>query len=81
VTGEYYNAMRDDEWQQINLKGANMSDDKTDPNWQTKLANATKRADPWFDNALESAKASAYTPWLVVGAVVLLIVLVAIVLK
>ena len=36
---------------------------------------ATAASDPWADRLLESAKASAYTPWLIVGAVVLCIIL------
>ena len=35
----------------------------------------TEKTDPWADRMLESAKASAYTPWLIVGAVVLCIIL------
>ena len=56
--------------------------EKTDPNFATKakdaLSKATEKSDPWADRILESAKASAYTPWLLVGAVVLLVVLGAI---
>ena len=36
---------------------------------------ATEKSDPWADRMLESAKASAYTPWIIVGAVVLCIIL------
>ena len=35
----------------------------------------TKKTDPWADKMLESAKASSYTPWLIVGVVVLCIIL------
>ena len=60
-------------------------DDKTDPGFSAKAhaaalkaqeaaRKATAAADPWADRLLDSAKASAYTPWLIVGAVVLLIV-------
>ena len=42
---------------------------------------ATEKSDPWADRLLESAKASAFTPWLIVGAVVLIIVLTVIVTK
>jgi len=55
--------------------------EKTDPNWKAKIQNWTAKADPKVDRVLESAKASAYTPWLIVGAVVVLIVLAVIVAK
>ena len=59
-----------------------MSDpEKTDPNWGQKVKDWTAKADPRVDRVLESAKASAYTPWLIVGVVVLLIVLLVIVIK
>ena len=63
-----------------------MSDDDTDPGFSAKAHKAALRAqeaarkataasDPWADRILESAKASAYTPWLIVGVVVLCIIL------
>ena len=56
-----------------------MSDsDKTDPGIGAKAKDAARKAteatDPWADRLLDSAKASAYTPWLIVGAVVLCII-------
>ena len=35
---------------------------------------ATEKSDPWADKLMDSAKSSAYTPWLIVGAVVLCII-------
>ena len=52
--------------------------EETDPNFKTRAKDAarkaTEAADPWADRLLDSAKASAYTPWLIVGAVVLCII-------
>ena len=62
-----------------------MSDEDTKPGIAEKAnkwaKEATEASDPWFDRALESAKQSSFTPWIIVGAVVLIIVLTVIVTK
>jgi len=46
-----------------------MSDD-TEPNLKARLDAATKKADPWFDRALNRAAASEWTPWIVIGVLI-----------
>ena len=48
--------------------------EETDPGVKGKLKKATERTDPWADRILESAKESAYTPWLIAAAVILCII-------
>lgn len=47
--------------------------EETDPNFKTRLDKATKRMDPWSDNALEWVKMSPATPWILIGVAVALI--------
>lgn len=55
-----------------------MSDEKTDPGFGSKASDALKKAttasDPWADRALEAAKGSAYTPWIIVALVLVCVV-------
>ena len=55
--------------------------EKTNPPFAERVKDATAKADPYFDRVLESAKESSFTPWLIVGAVVLLIVFTVILFK
>ena len=49
------------------------STEETDPGVKAKLDAATKKMDPWADDLAKRAAASAYTPWFLIGAALLLI--------